>query len=152
MLNLDKAGLMARRRHTEGLTRRLTELCIDAATHIKAAFVPFAEYWGEADVEILIGDKPKATIRTSFRHKTCRGDRAAFAATIRLGAENRVDVEAYAMGWTRYGSIKRGSVDQNPTGRSVADAYFMALKLRIEAAFAAVVLGEEDRLPSILID
>ena len=152
MLNLDKAGLMARRRHTEGLTRRLTELCIDAAPHIKAAFEPFAEYWGEADVEILIGDKPKATLRTSFRHKTCRGDRAAFEATIRLGTDHRADVEAYAMGWTKFGSIKRGSVAQDPTGRSVANAYLMALKPRIEAAFEAVVLGEEGRLPFILID
>ena len=143
---------MARRRHTEGLTRRLTRLCLEAAPHIKAAFEPFAEYWGEADVEILIGDKPKATLRTSFRHKTCRGDRATFEATIRLGTDNRVDVEALAMGWTRFRSIKRGSVDQDPTGRTVANAYLTALKPRIEATFAAVVLGEEDRLPSILID
>ncbi|PXW70492.1 hypothetical protein C7964_102382 [Loktanella sp. PT4BL] len=152
MLNLDKAPLIARRRHTEGLTRRLTKLCLDAAPHIKEALEPFAEYWGEADVEIFIGDKPKATLRASFRHKTCRGDRAAFEATVRLGTDNRVDVEAYAMGWTRFGSIKRGAVDQDPTGRSVANAYLTALKPRIEAAFEAVVLGEEERLPSILID
>ena len=154
MLNLDKEGLIARRRHTEGLTRRLTRLCMDAAPHIKDALEPFAEYWGEVEVECFVGEKPKAALRSSFRHKTCRGDRAAFEATISLDADGRMNVEAHALAMCgqRSGAMKRSFIDRDPTGRSVADAYLSALKPRIEAAFEAVVLGEEDRLPLILID
>lgn len=150
MLNLDKDGLMAHRRYTESLAKHLNRLCIDAAPHIKEALEPFTEFWGEADVECFIYQKPRAVLRTSFPYKNCRGDQVAFEATISLSANDCVIVEAYAKAGSRF--IKRSFVDQDPTGRSVADAYLNALKSRIEASFEAVVLGEEERLPFILIE
>jgi hypothetical protein len=150
MLNLDKEGLRARKRHTESLAKHLNRLCIDAAPHIKEALEPFTEFWGKADVECFIYQKPRAILRTSFRYKICRGDQAAFEATISLNANDCVIVEAYAKAGS--GFIKRSFVDREATGRSVAEAYLNALKSRIEASFEAVVLDEEDRLPFILID
>ena len=50
------------------------------------------------------------------------------------------------------GTHARHAITGDLTGRNIADAYLSALKPRIEAAFEAVVLGEEHLLRHILID
>lgn len=152
MLNLDKDALLLRRRKIEGQAKNLALLCVDATPHIKAAFDPFTEYWGEVDVECRIGEKPKAMLVTSFKHKTCWGNRVAFHATITLEAERRAYIDYYTMTSGLHGTHARHAITGDLTGRNIADAYLSALKPRIEAAFEAVVLGEEHLLRHILID